>query len=163
MKLTIQIFLLLALVMSCSPEKEITKKIEPQIQRIEKIVVPVLNLKVIKTYAWINLMPNLPEKFHISGELELLRSTNYEIQFTDMKTISLFQKGELLYQIRPKVVVDESLSDEQKKHILYSTISGVSVHPFHKIDEPMRAEFNFVEGGKEYIYTIEGITLEKVY
>ena len=143
----------------CSSSEEATKKTEvPKREPVRKFVNDV-NLDIEKNVSWVNLMPGTEPKFHVSGKLSLLKGEDYNSELTNLKYIKIYQNGEELYYIMPKVIVDEV---EGAKTFTYSTIKGLSINKNLNTKEPVLFELIFMDGKEELKYKIDNVNVDEV-
>jgi hypothetical protein len=143
----------------CSTTEEATKKNEETKREPIRKFVNEVNLDIEKNVSWVNLMPGTEPKFHVSGKLTLLNGENYNNKSTILKYIKIYQEGEELYYILPKVVVEEV---DGEKTFIYSTIKGLSINKNLNTKEPVLFELIFMDGKEEFKYKIDNITVEEV-
>lgn len=145
--------------LSCSASEEATKKNEEIKREPIKKFVNEVNLDIEKNVSWVNLMPGAEPKFHVSGKLSLLKGKKYNNQSTILKYIKIYQNGEELYYIMPKVIFNE---DEGIKTFTYSTIKGLSLNKNLNLKEPVLFELIFMDGKEELKYKIDNVTVDEV-
>jgi hypothetical protein len=143
----------------CSSSEEATKKIEETKREPVRKFVNDVNLDIEKNVSWVNLMPGTEPKFHVSGKLSLLQGEDYNSESTILKYIKIYQNGEELYYIMPKVIVDEV---EGAKTFTYSTIKGLSINKNLNTKEPVLFELIFMDGKEELKYKIDNVNVEEV-
>lgn len=154
------LFISILIIVSCSTSKETTNKIEKKVE-VENIDnYSPLDIKVEKNVCWLNLMPGADPKFHVSGKLSLLKSESYDNNNMFMQYIKVYQAGEEIYFIKPKVR-DEFISSVKK--ISYSTIRGLTVNEKLNTAKPITIEFFFSDGDNSFTYTTRNITVEEVH
>jgi len=161
MILTLGIFLL-----NCSGSKEVGKNKSKEIVESPSggIKMPMVNLRISKLYAWLNLMPGKSKKsFNITGKLTILPSPVYNLQRLKLKYIKISQNGVFLYLIKPTIRQVRSDDKRSLKKILFSTIKGVEIIPFQKINENVTVEFIFDNKGKLLNYVVPDLKVEKTY
>jgi hypothetical protein len=151
--------LLALLLFSCSTPKETTKIDTETIDVVKKFVNEV-NLEIEKNVSWVNLMPGSEPKFHISGKLSLLNGDDYENETTQLKYIKVYQSGEELYYIMPKVI--EELDGTVKK-LTFSTIKGLNISKTLDTKSPVVFEFLFYDGKDELKYRENNVIVEEVH
>jgi hypothetical protein len=144
---------------ACSTPKETTKRDIKNYDVVKKFVNEV-NLKIEKNISWVNLMPGSEPKFHISGKLSLLISDDYENETTQLKFIKVYQSGEELYYIMPKVI--EELEGPIKK-LTFSTIKGLNISKTLDTKNPVVFEFLFYDGKDELKYRVNNVIVEEVH
>jgi hypothetical protein len=79
---------------------------------------------------------------------------------TELRSVKVFQSGEELYYIIPKVVEQES---DEAKNITYSTISGLSLRKELDTAKTVDLELFFYENGKELKYRLKNIAVDEVH
>lgn len=144
---------------SCSSSETTTKKSEDTVREVVKKFVNDVTLDIEKNVSWINTMPGTEPKFHVSGKLDLLSGENYNSESTKLKYIKIYQNGEELYFIMPKVI-EEVTTD--LKSVTYSTIKGLSINKNLNRKEPVLFELIFIDGKKELKYRINDVLVEEV-
>lgn len=151
--LIISIFML-----GCSASVETVKE-DREIQEAVEEVNKDVDLEIIKSIGWVDLMPGKSPKFHISGRFDLLENENYELKKTDLKYVRISQSGKELYYILPKIIEE---TDSVKKSITYSTIQGLTVTPDLRINNPVDFELIFNYENEKLNYIINGVIVQEV-
>ena len=161
------IILLLAfgfLFSACSPTKEQRQGASID---TDELYNPDLKLKVKQVYSWLNLMPGPPEKnkarFHITGELEVLKSVKYELDFIRLHVVNIYQNDEFIYSIVPEVRVADDLSSTDSKYLIFSTVSGLHIEQKLDTEKPIDVKLIFKEGSDLYPYTVKDLKIEKAH
>lgn len=151
-------FLTLIMIFGCSSSEESTKRSTENYKEVKKFRNEV-KLNIDKNISWVNLMPGSQPKFHVTGKLSLLVDDNYNYQNTELKYIKIYQSGEELYFIMPKVIQDIS---DSVKNFTYSTIKGLSINKNLDTKKPVIFELIFLEGKEELKYRINNVIVEEV-
>jgi hypothetical protein len=136
----------------------------PEIRKIKKISEGIYSdskrINVMKIYAWVNLMPGAKPKFHITGSIELLDDSKYELKNLHIKKINIIQNDNAIYQITPKV--EEKLL-KSKKEFLFSTIRGLNYTTFLEKEKPIEVELEFSDSAVDFNYIIQDVKIEEVH
>lgn len=141
------------------PKKSTETKQE---EALEEIYLSDIKLNVKKIYCWINLMPGAESRFHITGEFEILKSINYDLNFIKLSEVKIFQEGKILFNVNPKI--NSELKDTRdNKLITFSTVQGLLVHPNLSVDKTIDMLLVFKENNDELTYQISELRIEKVY
>ncbi len=154
------------LVVSCSSTENVSKK--KNIDKIESpggnIKASFVNLSISKIYPWLNLMPGKAKKtFNITGEFTVLPGASYDFQVLKLKLIKIYQEGVFLYLIKPTIRQSGSGKKGDLKKILFSTIKGVELIPYQRINKNINIELIFDNNGMDLLYTIPDVKVEKTY
>ncbi|NOG98751.1 MAG: hypothetical protein HND52_12395 [Ignavibacteriae bacterium] len=148
---------------NCGGSEETVKKEEVKTVIDEEIIVPDLKVNIHEMYCWVDLMPGGPNRFQISGNLNVSDSYKYDLKFLKLKAVRIFQNNKQLFSIRPKVKLDENAITEEGKSFVFSTIRGLSINPEYKIDNPVDIRIIFEEDDELFEYNIYNQKVEKVY
>jgi PBP1b-binding outer membrane lipoprotein LpoB len=89
-KAILTIFLIL-FVTGCGSSEEATINEEVKTVADEEIIVPDLKVDIKELYCWVDLMPGGPNRFQISGNLNVSESFKYELKFLKLKAVRIFQ------------------------------------------------------------------------
>jgi hypothetical protein len=155
--------MLILFAVSCGSSEETTKDEEVKSVIDEEIIVPELKVDIKEMYCWVDLMPGGPNRFQISGNLNVSDSYKYELKFLKLKAVRIFQNDKQIFSIRPKIKLDENSISEEGKSFVFSTIRGLSIHPEYKIDNPVDIKLLFEEDDEIFEYNIYKQKVEKVY
>ncbi len=144
--------LVLAGCSSSVPQKEIGE-VEPEIIYKDEIR---LNVKSI--FSWINAMPG-PEKprFHVTGELEILESSNYDLEHIKITKVTILQDQRMVFMFRPKI---QEVLSKNKKTLTFSTIRGLLLNAGLNQKKPIDIVFDFDDGSTEIKYVIKNVKIE---
>jgi hypothetical protein len=156
-------YLIIALILfllSCSSEQTVKKEYDSG--ELEELHIQDVKIFVNKIYSWVNLMPGSESRFHITGDFDLLESTNYDINSVKLKSIIIYQGEKEIYRITP-TVKELELDPSLGKNITFSTIKGLTVHRELNIEEKINIELIFYEGGDELVYKLDNININKAY
>ncbi len=157
MKLSLVWLFLIIIIVGCSSSEESVKQ-NTNIDNTIKKFVNEVNLKPDKNICWINVMPGSNPKFHVSGKVTLLPDNDFS-ENTQLKYIRIFQSGNEIYYIMPKVI---ELNENNSRNITYSTIRGLSVSQNLNAELPVMMELVFVDDKEEFRYRINNVNVEKV-
>ena len=151
------LFLITVLILAgCSssvPQKEIGE-VETELVYQDEIM---LNVK--KVFSWINAMPG-PEKprFHVTGELEILESNNYDYKNLKIVRITILQNQKMIFMFKP-TVKEELL--KKKKDLIFSTVRGLLLNAAFNEKQTIDIVIEFTDGSTDFKYTISNISVEK--
>lgn len=160
MRLQFIYYILLSLiVISCSASKKTSER-ETVNKKVVKKFVNEVKLDVGKNVSWVNLMPGAEPKFHVSGKITLIKNDNYNIETTHLKYIKIYQTGEELYFIMPKVI--ENFNGENN-NITYSTIKGLNINKDLNTKIPVILELIFIDNKEELKYRVTNVMVEEVH
>ncbi len=164
-KAIIPLFIFSVLLLSCSGEKRtVRKKSQENEFPAGNIKASMVNLDISKLYPWLNLMPgNAKRTFNITGDITVLPGASYDYQSLKLKRIKIYQNGAFVYLIKPTTRQTGSGKKGDLKSILFSTIKGLEIIPFYKINANITVEFIFDNNGKTLSYTVPDIKVEKSY
>ena len=156
--------ILLVYLVACSSEDEVKKEKKAD-YNTEKGVGSEVNLNIKKAYSWVNLMPGPRAKprFHVSGELEILQSADYNFNEIKLYEVNVLQDDELLYTIQPEIRVADNLSTGKSKYILFSTPRGLDLKDELKREQPIDVRLMFSTGEKSLTAVIEELTIEEAH
>ncbi|VAX27608.1 hypothetical protein MNBD_IGNAVI01-954 [hydrothermal vent metagenome] len=152
--ITITILSILSFIKCSSsvPQKEIGK-VETELVYQNEIL---LNVK--KVYSWINAMPGQKPRFQITGELEILDDSNYNLERLKIVRITILQDKKMIFIFKPNVK-EEMLKN--KKSVIFSTVRGLLLNAALNEKKPIDIVIEFNDGSTEFKYTISNITIEK--
>ena len=71
----------MVVLLSCSSEK--VQKPKYSSSDLDELIIQDVKLNINEIYSWVNLMPGSSSRFHITGDIDLLESIKYDIQFTN--------------------------------------------------------------------------------
>lgn len=136
----------------------------PEIRTVTKISEGIykddLRINIKKIYAWVNLMPGAKPRFHITGSIELLEYSKYDLENISIKKISVIQNKNRIYQFTPKI--EEKLLNN-KKAFLFSTIRGLLLTTALDIEKKIEVELIIRDSASEIIYIIPDVKISEVY
>ncbi|MDZ7767019.1 MAG: hypothetical protein U5K00_21820 [Melioribacteraceae bacterium] len=157
------IFAILLLV-ACSSEEKLNKE-KPVETDNEASYSTELNIKFHKVYSWVNLMPGPKAKprFHITGEYELFESPDYKIDEIKLGHINILQNDSLIYNITPEVRINEKLSTDSTKYVIFSNPTELPAHPLLDRKKSVDAEFIFYSVSDTMQHSINDITIEEAH
>ena len=158
MKSKILYLVLIIIVFGCSSTEKTVKRDVENYDQVRKFKNE-LNLDIVESVSWVNLMPGTSPKFHVSGKLTLLKGENYSNDTTELKYIKIYQSGEELYYIMPKVIKNK---EGDVNTFTYSTIKGLSIKDQLKTKEPVVFELIFLDNKEELKFRINDVQVEEV-
>ena len=158
MKSKILYLVLIIIVFGCSSTEKTVKRDVENYDQVRKFKNE-LNLDILESVSWVNLMPGTSPKFHVSGKLTLLKGENYSNDTTELKYIKIYQSGEELYYIMPKVIKNK---EGDVNTFTYSTIKGLSIKDQLKTKEPVVFELIFLDNKEELKFRINNVKVEEV-
>ena len=158
MKSKILYLVLIIIVFGCSSTEKTVKRDVENYDQVRKFKNE-LNLDIVESVSWVNLMPGTSPKFHVSGKLTLLKGENYSNDTTELKYIKIYQSGEELYYIMPKVIKNK---EGDVNTFTYSTIKGLSIKDQLKTKEPVVFELIFLDNKEEFKFRINDVQVEEV-
>ncbi len=162
-KILAVVFILLLLIAGCSSDETI-KKGEKEFDTDELFSAD-LNVKFNEVFSWINMMPGpkAEPRFNITGEIELYESDKYNLESIKLAIINIYQNDELIYSIKPEVRVDDNLSTDKMKFLIFSTIKGMLIENSLDTETVIDAKFIFGQDDDKYSYLIKNIKIDKAY
>lgn len=118
------------------------------------------------SYAWINLMPGGKPRFHVSGDIEIMGTGNFEQDSLKLDEIKVFQKEKFLYSFHPlmnntELYIQQPGSPGKKNH--FSDGKGFEPDTSFTADLPVVLEYIFVSRGNSFQKRSKEIKVEKVY
>lgn len=132
-------------------QKEIGE-VEPEIIHKDEI-----QLNVKKVYSWINAMPGSKPRFHVTGELEIFDSSNYDIKNIKIVKVTILQDQKMIFMFTPKI--KEEMSSDAKI-LTFSTIRGLLVNAALDQKKAVDIVFDFDDGSTEIKYVIKNVNIE---
>lgn len=149
---------------ACSSEKETSKQVD-DVSNMEEIVALETSVRLNKVYSWINLMPgpNAQPTFHITGEIELHDSKNYETDKMKLVQIVIYQNDIKIYSIEPGVREDENLSTEGMRLLIFSNPQKILVDERLDSEKSVDAFFVFEYDSDMYSYILKNIKIDKAF
>ncbi len=152
----ILVFFLSLLVYQCSSSLPEVKTVDSAEETIYKNN---LRINSKQIYCWVNKMPGSKARFHVSGELELLDNSDYEIENTSIEMVEIIQNDETIYQFTPKV--REEMHDNGKK-IIFSTIRGLLLTLALDSKKSIDVKIFLSDSANEIKYIIPKVKIEEV-
>ncbi len=150
------ILLIVLFLFGCSssvPQKEIGE-VETELVYQDEIM---LNVK--KVYSWINAMPGADKpRFHVTGELEILESNNYDFKKLKIVRITILQNQKMIFMFKP--TINEEVQHNKKK-LIFSTVRGLLLNAAFHEKQPIDILIEFTDGSTEFKYSINNIPVEK--
>ena len=129
----------------------------------DELYKPDINIFVKKVYSWVDLMPGSESRFHITGDLVIPESGDYDLNRVELKLIKIYQNGSEIYFINPTVQIDKENEAINVKELLFSTISGLSIDMRLDMEKPVDVEYVFEENGESFLYKQYNVKINKVY
>lgn len=117
---------------------------------------------VNEIYSWVNLMPGSESRFHITGDIEILVSKNYDFNFVNLISLIVYQNNKEIYRISP-VIQEDDITERPYKNIKFSTIRGLLLNRELNIDQRISLGMIFNEGSNEIIYILDNVKINKAY
>ena len=147
----------------CSSDETVKKNVD-EIENGE-IVSEELNVEFSGVYCWINLMPGpkAEPRFNITGEIKLFESPEYSLDSIILSAINIYQNSKLIYSIDPVIRIDDNLSTDQMKFIIFSTIKGMLIDVNLDSETVVDASFIFEQDNEKYSYLVKDIKIDKAY
>jgi len=139
---------------SSVPETRTTTKISEGIYKDD------LRINIKKLYAWVNLMPGAKPRFHITGSVELLDASEYDLENVTIKEINIIQDKKSIYRISPKV---EDKIHQNIKSLLFSTVRGLLYTSILDREKKIDVEFLISDSSNEIIYQVKDVEISEVY
>jgi len=124
----------------------------------ELIYTDEVRLNVNKIYSWINAMPGVKPRFNVTGELEILENSNYELEYIKIVKVTILQDQKLVYIFTP-TIKEEFQGD--KKSIIFSTIRGLLLNAALDQKKSIDISINFDDGSTTFNYIINNVPIEK--
>jgi hypothetical protein len=154
------IFTSLLLFTFCSSERSVRRA--DGSGELDELYIQDVKLKVNEIYSWVNLMPGAEPRFHITGNVDLLKSIKYDFRFVELVSVIVYHDNKKVYSISPVV---KELESEQgdSKNIRFSTIRGLLINRELDIDKDINIDLVFNDGDDELIYMLDNIKINKAY
>lgn len=114
--------------------------------------------------AWVNLMPgpNFNPKFHITGKIEIKESSLYNYKNIKLAQVTVYQKGNRMFEIIPKVQENEEKSSKDSRYIMFSTLEGETYKDKDfDPDKSVDVKLLFIENAKVFSHMIYDLKVEK--
>jgi hypothetical protein len=126
-----------------------------------------LIINVVKSYAWINLMPGGIPSFHFSGELKIENNSEKLIKNLMLRQITIYDDTLEILKFTPRFI---DLNSKSNNYFQPGELKKFSVAAPDriKVDNLLNVKLvnlllNFSSGGKTFVYKIENIKIERVY
>ena len=136
----------------------------PEVKTVPKISEGIykddLRINVKKIYAWVNLMPGAKARFHITGSIELLEDSEYDLKNVTIKKINIIQSKETIYQFTPKT---KETFEQNKKSVVFSTIRGLLLTTILDREKSINVELLLSDSSNEIIYLIPNVEISEVH
>lgn len=155
--ISFSIILFVFLLVGCSssiPETRTVAKISEEIYKND------LRINIKQIYAWVNLMPGAKSRFHITGSIELLEDTEYDIENVTIKKINIIQNKNTIYQFTPKI---EAKIEQNKKSFLFSTIRGLLLTSILNREKTIDVELLFSDSSSEIMHLIPNVEIYEAH
>ena len=136
----------------------------PEIKTVPKISEGIykndIRINVNEIYAWVNLMPGAKTRFHITGSIDLLESSGYNLKNVQIKKINILQSNNVIYQITPKV---EEEMKKNKKVFLFSTMRGLNYTTILDKEKPIEVQLEFSDSASDFKYLISNVKIDEAH
>ena len=136
----------------------------PEVKRVPKISEGIykddLRINVKQIYAWVNLMPGAKARFHLTGSIELLDDSAYDLENVTIKEINIVQNKNSIYHFTPKI---EETFVNNKKSFLFSTIRGLLLTSILDRKKSIDIELLISDSSNEIIYLIPNVEISEVH
>ncbi len=119
-----------------------------------------LRINTKQIYSWINRMPGSKARFHVSGELELLENSEFDITTTKISKIKILQGGTEVYQFTPKYEIKE---ESGSRTITFSTIRGLLVSLMLDANETIDIKILLSDSTNNVEFIIPKVDIEEVH
>ncbi len=148
---------ILFLVSSCSSSLPEIKKVDTEESSIYENS---LRINTKQIFSWVNRMPGSKARFHISGELELLENSEFDIANTKISKIKIIQSGTEVYQFTPKYAIVEK---EDARTITFSTIRGLLVSILLDASKTIDVKILLSDSANDVEFIIPNVNIEEVH
>jgi hypothetical protein len=155
--LILSVFILSIIINGCSSSLPEIKKVA---STESSIYDNDLRINTKQIYSWINRMPGSKARFHISGELELLENSKYDVANTTIKKVKIIQNNTTIYQFTPK---SEIKMENEIRVILFSTIRGLLVSTILESDKTIDVEIQLSDSANDFSYIITEVNIEEAH
>ncbi|MDA3861717.1 MAG: hypothetical protein PF445_10860 [Melioribacteraceae bacterium] len=155
--LILSVFILSIIINGCSSSLPEIKKVA---STESSIYDNDLRINTKQIYSWINRMPGSKARFHISGELELLENSKYDVANTTIKKVKIIQNNTTIYQFTPK---SEIKMENEIRVILFSTIRGLLVSTIFDSDKSIDVEIQLSDSANDFSYIITEVNIEEAH
>lgn len=129
-----------------------------------------LNIEVLKSNAWINLMPgiNMKPTFHFNGEIKIKNTSEDLVKDLKLQEIDFYTDSTLLFKFIPvfKNKMDDSvntISPLGESYFTFNSPKGLVIKSELVPQKFCNALLKFSSEGKTFEYKIDNIKVEKVY
>jgi len=119
-----------------------------------------LRINIKQIYAWINFMPGDKARFHITGSVELLDASEYDLDNVTIKEINIIQNKKNIYIFSPKVEEEINLNI---KSFLFSTVRGLLYTSQLDKEKRIDVELLISDSSSEIIYLVKDVEISEVY
>ena len=147
----------LFIINSCSSSLPEIKKFENEDSSIYENN---LRINTKQLFSWINRMPGGKARFHISGELELLESSELDITNTSISKIKIIQSGTEIYQFTPKYEITKK---GNVRVITFSTIRGLLVSVLLDVSKTIDVKILLSDSANDVEFIIPNVNIEEVH
>ena len=148
---------ILFIVSSCSSSLPEIKKVDTEESSIYENS---LRINTKQIFSWVNRMPGSKARFHISGELELLENSEFDIANTTISKIKIIQSGTEVYQFTPKYEIEKK---EDVRTITFSTIRGLLVSVLLDASETIDVKILLSDSATDVEFVIPNVNIEEVH
>ncbi len=129
-----------------------------------------ISIELLKSNAWINLMPgiNMQPTFHFAGELKIKNNSGETVRELKLQEINFYFDSTLVYKFVPvfKKKMDDSsnnISSSGEEIFAFSSPKGLKLKSELNSQKLFNAVLRFSSGGKIFEFKIDNIKVEKVY
>ncbi len=129
-----------------------------------------LSIEILKSNAWINLMPgiNMKPSFHFTGEVIIKNNSSDIIKNLNLQEIEIYTDSILVYQFSPKFLNKEndstnSILSSEEKTFSFSSPKGLILKNELNQKKMCNALLKFSAEGATIECKIKNIQIEKVY
>jgi len=127
-----------------------------------------LDVEVTDLYAWLNLMPGSPGKFHLLGELKITNPGNHVIEELKLDKIKVYSDKELVYSFYPffnqkDLSKVNSIEPGGSREYTFGVESGLKVDDRLMTDNLIDIEMKFISDLKFYQLNLNDIVVEQAY
>ena len=154
------IILLSLFLAHCSSSKETQKDSGKDEATKTEAYSPTIELNVDNITSWLGENLAKEKKFHVSGDVIIPSSKNYDLKNIELRKVNVFQDGDLFYSVFPTVQLKKE--SDLEKEFLFSTIQGLEINPMFNYDDPFTVEIIIGEGGQQYSFRVENNMVQKV-
>ncbi len=129
-----------------------------------------LSVEVLKSNAWVNLMPgmNMKPTFHLIGEVKIINNSGDIIKDINLQEVYIYSDSILVYKFIPEFKSKEndstnSIFPSAEKIFTFNSPKGLVLKKELNQQKLCNALLKFSSEGKTIDCMIENIKIEKVY